>query len=328
MYRVLLAVLLFLGTFFLLTHYSEGYKWLEVLATGQLGWIVLALFLEVFFLANLAGFYQAIFASLDIKVPFVHLFRLVLASSFMGLVAPPGALSGTALIVADATRRGISMARGVLVNLVFYLFDYAVFCLVMLAALGYLHFKGRFSPYEGIAALLMLLFVGIQVAFLVWTKIYPEGLARCLDKVISLLGFVFFPWRQWFSSLKAREFACHLAEALDWLASRPHGLWRVAGHALLAKLLSISTLGATWAAFADGVSFGPLVTSYSVGVLFTIISITPSGIGVVEGIMTAVLVSFGVEPARAALITLAYRGISLWLPFIGGMLSLHHLRSQ
>lgn len=69
-----------------------------------------------------------------------------------------------------------------------------------------------------------------------------------------------------------------------------------------------------------------LITGYSIGVLFMAVAITPQGVGVVEGVMTAAFVSLGVPVARATIAVLAYRGISFWLPLLTGFIALRWVR--
>jgi uncharacterized membrane protein YbhN (UPF0104 family) len=59
--------------------------------------------------------------------------------------------------------------------------------------------------------------------------------------------------------------------------------------------------------------------------MFMIVSPTPAGIGVVEGALTLGLHSLNVSLGNAALVALAYRGITFWIPLLFGMLSLRWL---
>ena len=56
--------------------------------------------------------------------------------------------------------------------------------------------------------------------------------------------------------------------------------------------------------------------------LFTIVSPTPMGIGVVEGAMAITLSTLRVPLEAAVIITLAYRGFTLWLPLLYGIVAL------
>ncbi|WP_445952522.1 lysylphosphatidylglycerol synthase transmembrane domain-containing protein [Thermodesulfitimonas sp.] len=322
MYRFLLAFLIFCAVFFLATHYTEGEKLLLTLKHGRPLWVLVALGLQVLFLFNQAGFYHAIYRAVGVKESWWRLLGLVTASAFVGLVTPGGALSGTALIVADAVSRGATLARAVLINLIFYLFDYGAFCIVLLGVFGYLWSSGHLTTYEEVAAGLLLAFVAGQVAVLAAAVHWPDKLIGLVRRGVRFAGRVIPPLRRETISDRAATFITHLAEAAQWLAARPHGLGRVVGHAFMVEALGLGTLGAVFLAFAGGVSPGTLFASYAVGVLFMIISITPSGIGSVEGAMTAALASFGVPPESAVLITFVYRGITVWLPFLAGIFSL------
>jgi uncharacterized protein (TIRG00374 family) len=71
-------------------------------------------------------------------------------------------------------------------------------------------------------------------------------------------------------------------------------------------------------AFGQGFSVPALIAGFSMGYLFLIVSPTPSGVGFVEGAMTLTLNSMDVPLAPAAIIALAYRGITFWLPLAYG----------
>ncbi|MCC6190535.1 MAG: flippase-like domain-containing protein, partial [Anaerolineales bacterium] len=81
-------------------------------------------------------------------------------------------------------------------------------------------------------------------------------------------------------------------------------------------------------AFGQPFSSGTLVAGFSLGHLFTIISPTPAGIGVVEGAMTIALRTLRVPLGTATVITLAYRGLTFWLPFFYGFVGLRLLQRQ
>jgi hypothetical protein len=52
--------------------------------------------------------------------------------------------------------------------------------------------------------------------------------------------------------------------------------------------------------------------------LFFVMTPTPGGLGFVEGILILVMSSLDVPNESALVITLAYRGLTFWLPFILG----------
>ena len=84
-------------------------------------------------------------------------------------------------------------------------------------------------------------------------------------------------------------------------------------------------LAVIFLAFNVPFSFGTIVAGFSLGYLFWIISPTPSGIGFVEGALTLGLTSMNVPLGAAAVIALAYRGVTFWFPMLIGMLAFRWL---
>jgi len=91
--------------------------------------------------------------------------------------------------------------------------------------------------------------------------------------------------------------------------------------ALSGKAFQVSILFLVFMAFQQPFSVGTLIAGFSIGYLFVIVSPTPAGIGFVEGILTLTLTSLRVPLAAAAVISLAYHGMVLWLPLSYGALS-------
>ena len=81
-------------------------------------------------------------------------------------------------------------------------------------------------------------------------------------------------------------------------------------------------------AFQVPFTFGILVAGFSMAYLFLIMSPTPSGIGIVEGVLTISLHSMGVPLDDAAVITLVYRGSPFWVPFLFGLSTFRYLTTQ
>jgi len=94
-----------------------------------------------------------------------------------------------------------------------------------------------------------------------------------------------------------------------------------AGLALNSKLLLICVLLLIFLSFDVSFSIGTIIAGFSIGYLFFVVSPTPSGLGIVEGAMTLGLVSLYIPLNQAAAVTLAYRGVTFWIPLIIGLLA-------
>lgn len=92
---------------------------------------------------------------------------------------------------------------------------------------------------------------------------------------------------------------------------------------LLSSGLMLNIIQATifiYVMLAFNVEFTPSawIVGYATIFLFSIISPTPQGIFIVEGLAQVALVAFGVDPEKALLVVLAYRAITLWIPVLVG----------
>jgi uncharacterized protein (TIRG00374 family) len=88
--------------------------------------------------------------------------------------------------------------------------------------------------------------------------------------------------------------------------------------ALNNKALLICVLAFSFLAFGTPFSVGTLVGGFSIGYLFLIVSPTPAGLGIVEGMLTVALNTLRVKLDAAVLITMAYRALTFWFPLAAG----------
>jgi hypothetical protein len=125
----------------------------------------------------------------------------------------------------------------------------------------------------------------------------------------------------------AHESAAEFREAVIAIRAHPNLLGRTLAVAFLSHLANIACLFFIFLAFHDPVSIGILVSGYAMGILFLVVSPTPQGIGIVEGIMTLVFASLQVPVERAAVIAIAFRGLTFWLPLGVGFILLHRTKT-
>jgi uncharacterized protein (TIRG00374 family) len=85
---------------------------------------------------------------------------------------------------------------------------------------------------------------------------------------------------------------------------------------------------ASFLSFDVPFSAGTIIGGFSISYLFLVVSPTPSGIGVVEGIMALSLNSLHVEWSQAVVITLTYRAITFWIPLGVGALAFRSLHMK
>jgi phosphatidylglycerol lysyltransferase len=327
--RWIILVLTVLFLWVVISRFTQLEQLKTTLAQGQWTWVLLALFSQLVYYPVFAGSYQAAFHTVGIQTRTRDLIPVTLGSLFVNVVIPAGGAGGAALFAEDIARRGKSAAgaaTGVLLQLIA---DFSAFTLLLIPGMAYLFYEHDLKIYEIIAAIILLLTtIGLSSILLIgiWK---PDWLQRLFGWSHRTAKWIFGRFNRTLSLADdwAQKNAGEFNQAAAAVAGHPLLLIRTVGMSLLAHLVDISTLYFLFRAFNQPISLGVLIGGYAVGILFWIVSITPQGIGVVEGMMTLTFTSLGIPSAVAATVALAFRGLTFWLPMILGFFAVQRLHT-
>lgn len=327
--RRIWLVLIVLFLWVVVSRFTELEQLKTTLARGQWGWVLAALLSQVAYYVAFTGIYQSAFYTLNISTRTRDLIPVTLGSLFVNVIVPSAGAGGAALFTQDITRRGGSGARAAAGILLQLIADFSAFTLLLIPGLIYLFLNHDLKPYETVAAVILLLMTIGLVSILLLGIWKPAWLHRLFGWSQIAANWVFGRLRR--SLTLADDWAQKNAEEFNRAAvavtGHPLRLLRTLGIAFLAHLLDITTLYLLFRAFNQPISLGALVAGYGVGILFWIVSVTPQGIGVVEGMMTLTFTSLGIPGAVAATVALAFRGLTFWLPMLLGFFALQRLRT-
>lgn len=325
----LLWLLLIAFVWLVVSRFTEIQQLVKTLAGGQWQWILAAVLLQVIYYIVYTALYQSAFTTVEVESRLRDLLPVTFASLFVNVGAPSGGASGAALFVDDAARRGQSAARATAGTVLVLVADFAAFTLVLIVGLIYLFLQHDLVVYEVVGAIILLLMtVGLAGALLLglWQserlRRWLNWLQQTLHCLGSRMGHPVALAADW-----ADKHAAEFAQAAQAVAAHPRQLGRTLGVALLAHLVSLASLYTLFLAFHQPISVGPLVAGYAIGILFLIVSPTPMGIGVVEGVMPLVFISLNIPAEVATIVTLAFRGLTFWLPLGLGFVLLQRVSS-
>jgi phosphatidylglycerol lysyltransferase len=312
-----------------ISRFSEIEKLVNTLRGGQWQWVVVAVLLQVLYFIIYSALYQSAFLTVGVKSRIIELLPVTFASIFVSVAAPSGGASGVALFVDDASRRGQSAARATIGTLLVLVADFSAFLVLLVVGVAYLFTHHDLKIYESITALILLVVIGVVTSFLqlgLWRPQWLHSLLAWIQqlgnrvaRIVKRPAILDDAW--------VEKNTAEFTEAAIAIAAQPTQLLQTVSIAFMAHLVDLSTLFVLFLAFHQKVHFGVLVAGYAMGTLFWIIAITPQGIGVVEGMMTLVFTSLGVPIERAAVISLAFRGLTFWLPLAIGFFMLRRLKS-
>ncbi len=327
--RSILLILTVLFLWLVVSRYTQLETLKSTLDQGQWVWVLAAVFSQMVYYIVFTASYQSAFYTVGISTRTRDLIPVTLGSLFINVVVPAGGAGGAALFAEDLSRRGKSAAHaatGVLLQLIA---DFSAFTVLLIPGLIYLFIQHDLQVYEILAAIILLIVTTGLSGVLLLGLWKPEWIQHLFGWSHRAAGWVFerfnrsLPLTDDWAQKNADEFN----QASAAVASHPSRLLRTIGMAFLSHLIDILTLYLLFLAFNQPIGLGPLVAGYAVGILFWIVSITPQGIGVVEGVMTLVFTSLGIPGAVAATVVLAFRGLTFWLPMLLGFFAVQRLHT-
>ncbi len=316
MRKLIVILVFFLGIALVILSFSELQNIVDTLKQGNFWWIGLALVVQVLWVFNAAATYQSIYHILGLKDDSSHLWFVVAAANFVNVVAPSVGMGGMAVFIKDGTSRGHPPGRVTVAGALYVLSDYIAFLCVLALGIVVLIRRNNLDAGEIIASLFLLMIAIVLASLLYLGSHSAESLGKALAWMARQVNRIVRPFlhRPYMSEERAHNYALEMAEGLTELRERPKQLSIPLLFALNNKAILISVLLLMFLAFKVPFSAGTLIGGFAIGYLFFIVSPTPSGIGVVEGVLALALNSLRVEWSQAVIITLAYRAVTFWFP--------------
>lgn len=324
MRNFIIAVGLLLGVIFLATNFTEIEQITATLQRGDWRFILLSVLLVLLWLVNMAASYKTIFHVIGIEETLGQLLILTAAATFINVIAPSGGVGGMSVFIADARQKGKTGARALVAGALFVIFDYLGFFLLLSLGLIVLFRRNILGGTEIAASvILLLMFTGMSLLLYLGFK-SEQALADALAWLARAGNRLLKPLRRRkkFSEEGARSIAHDAVGGLNELRNRPLELIYPFLLAISNKLLLLLIFFLTFKAFQVPASIGTLIAGTSLSYLFLIVSPTPYGLGVVEGVLTLALRSMYIPVSDALVITIAYRGVIFWIPLLLGAVSI------
>ena len=320
MRKFIFAIVLLLAVVYVIVQFSELQAILDTFRRGDWRYLLLAVCIEALWLFNVAFSYKYIFQITGIEEKMGKMLLLGAAANFANVIAPTAGMSGMAVFISEARRRGYSTGRATVGGVLFVLFDYAGFLLILAFGLIVLIRRDNLNFAEIIATLLLLTAATVFSFVLYLGTRSGQRLGDFLAKGTRFVNKIVKPFihRQYLSEERAYEYAYEASDALKAMEHKRLSLAIPFILAVSSKVLLMVILLLIFIAFEVPLAPGTVVAGFSLGYLFIIVSPTPAGLGFVEGGLTIALSSLGVPLGQAAVIALSYRGITFWLPLAFG----------
>ena len=328
--RLAWAALALLAVFVVLTNANDVPGILSALRHADPFYLLAAAAFQAVFIVNLAFFYKSAFAVLGLEAPLGRFTLLGAGGYFVNLVSKTSGLGGMALYLNEGSSRGFKRGRTVTAYMITVILGHIAFFVTLSLAFALLYTSGRLRPAELAAA-------GVTTALLLAVLAVLAYIATDRRRLEAASGFVHRLGRRVrrlagsppdANGDSAEDLPGDLYEAVNDLRREPARYARPMAHALLVEILGVAVLFASARALGADISIAGAIAVYAVSVLFSMVSITPSGLGFVEASVTGFLVSLGVPLHHAVAASLAYRFFEFWVPLLIGALAVRTLTRQ
>jgi uncharacterized protein (TIRG00374 family) len=323
--RKFIFIALFLGAALIYLSFSELESVVETLKQGNLWFILLAILIQLSWYLMAGLTYQSLYQMLGLNESVYKLAFLYASANFVNTVAPSAGVGGMAVFISAATRDGHSPGKVTVASMLCLFLDY-----VLTLGLIVLFRRNDLDPAE-VGASFVIFAIAMGFGFLLYLGSHSaKALGNALAKMARLVNRLVYPLihHEYLSEARAHEFAHEMADDLKSLPKQRRNLLLPFIYSLLNKAIQMAVLVSVFLAFRVPFSAGTIIGGFAITYLFLIVSPTPSGIGIVEGIMPLALSSLRVPWEQAVIITLAYRGITFWIPLAVGAFALRILERE
>ena len=330
MRKFIFILVIFLGAAFVYLSFSELESILRTLQQGNFWFILLAVLIQLVWFLVAGLIFQALYRALGMEDT-IYRFSLLAASAlFINIVTPSAGVGGVAVFISDARRNGQSVGKVTVASMLYLFLDYLAFLFVLALGLIVLFRRNDLGPTE-LAASGVMFAIAAGLGFMLYLGARSaQALGNVLAKLARLINRIMDPFihRAYLSETRAHEFAHEMASDLKSLPEKVHNLSRPLLYSFVSKALLMCILLSIFLAFQVPFTAGTIIGGFAISYLFLIVSPTPSGVGIVEGIMPLALSSLRVPWSEAVIITLAYRGITFWLPLGAGAVAFRMLERE
>lgn len=291
-------------------------------------WALLLLIpIEVWNYHAQAKLYQGLFKIVGNNLGYRFLFETSLELNFVNSVFPSGGVSGISYFGARMRSDKISGSRATLVQIMKLMLIFISFEILLVFGLFFMALKGHVNGLTlligGSLSTLMILGT-FAVVFIIGDLRRINNTFEFLTKLLNWLIHLVRPKHP--ETIGIERYRPAVEELHDNYklieTHRTQLKWPLI-HAVEANFSEILAVYVVYIAFGHWVNFGAVILAYAVANFAGLLSVLPSGVGVYEALMTAVLAVGGVPPRLSLPVTVMYRVLNTLLQLPPGYVYYH-----
>ena len=320
-------IYLFIISFFVWTIYTNIDSFdVMIHALGDANSITLV-YTFLLGLGNIAIFsliLRRTFTLISSREDFPRLFDKTLSFQFINISTPIGVTGGSAYLIRYLTSLGITQIRAFFGIVISNLVVNVSYLIILAFTLIYISSTNDLLEYQELAAILITLLNSAIIIPLLFIIILPQFSIRIAHFIVSMINsFTTFVLRR--NIIDIRMINEYIYEAIGiskGFYSSIKAFLKMIPLSTTYHLINIAVLFLAFFSFGITLDVFQAISLYGIIFLFTVVSPTPYGIGVVEGFAHVAAVNMDLDPSISLIAILIYRFAVLWMPSIAGLFTL------
>lgn len=268
-----------------------------------------------------ARFYVRLFKILDKPVRYRDMYKLNMELNFVNHILPSGGVSGISYFTVRMRAYGVSGPKATLSQLIKLLVLYISFQPLLIVGIFILAARGHVNNLIMVVAssIITLLVVGtFGFIYMIESRrrinTFLTAVTKFLNKVLS----IFRRNSETINIEGAQNAFNELHDNYQLLKDNWRDLKMPFIYLLVANITEVAAVYIVYIAFGRLVNVGAVILAYAVANFAGLVSVLPAGIGIYEGLMTAVLVATGIPAGLSIPVTIMYRVINMVIQLTPG----------
>jgi uncharacterized protein (TIRG00374 family) len=269
-----------------------------------------------------ARLYKSLFKTLGAEVRYGPLYRITLELNFVNHILPSGGVSGISYFSLRLKSENVSTTKSTFVQAMKFALIYISYMPILVFGLFALAVRGHSNNLllvlasSIITAVIIGSFIGI---YIIESRSRINSFLTWFTKAINWLVHLVLPNRPEIIEIeKAQEAFEELHDNYQLLKKNWRQLQMPLVYTTIANLTEIAAVYAVYVAFGEFVNIGAIILAYAVANFAGLISVLPAGVGIFEGLMTAVLTASGIPAGLSIPVTIMYRICSMLVQLVPG----------
>jgi hypothetical protein len=269
--------------------------------------------------------YHGIAAAAGIRMPFWEMLKITLVANTVNSLVSTGGLSGFAVRMYFFTQHQIALGTAVLISFVQTFMTNVTLLFFLFAGFLYLLHSHRLTGTAFAATSVLLVLMTAGAVLIALSMVRPKLRRRTLFSLAQTghwLMYRVLPHRTP-PRVHIWRYQHKLNRGIEFLLSRKRQMIGPMFYIFCDWAFTILILYAAFVGVRYPVRLSVIVVGFAVGIVFSLVSLVPGGLGVMEGSMAAVFAGFGVPFETAVVATLIFRVVYYLLPILISLFVFH-----